>query len=249
MRNVNHGRTDHARGIHRWIFVVSLCLAALSADTILKAAPITLAFDAQVTSIVRSPLSDFDIPFPIAVGDTIRGRFSFEPSPLGHLGTQETGLRIDVGDVVLESPTFEIKTSLNQVPPGGPLEFSDFISVSCSLLATTGAQCDPGSVPGAESVRWRTLMTLGGMSPLLEANILPGDIGIWNAFTGRGLTLSFTPTEGDGSVRVATHVGLFIVVPEPSSQLAVGIALLLVFTRLHARVRHRSFKSSSANQT
>jgi hypothetical protein len=247
MRNVNHGRTDHARGIHRWIFVVSLCLAALSADTLLKAAPITLAFDVQVSRIFRSPFSDFDIPFPVALGDTIHGQFTFEPSPLGHLGTQDTGLRLDVGGVVLESPTYEIKTALHQSSTSLPLEFFDFTSVACSLLSI-GPQCDPGTVPGTD-VSWRMLMTLGVKSPLLDVNTLTADVGIWNAFTGRGLTLHFTPLEGDGAVEVGGIVGPFIVVPEPSSQLGVGIAILLVLTRSHARVRRRWFTSSSANQT
>ncbi len=203
----------------------------------------------QVSRIFRSPFSDFDIPFPVALGDTIHGRFTFEPSPLGHLGMQELGLRIDVGGVVLESPTFEIRTAIHQASPRPPLEFFDFMSVTCSF-SNNEAPCNPGTVPGADSVKWRPFLELGVESPLLTPNDLSGDVAIWNAFTGRGLTLHFTPLEGVGLVEVGGIVGPFVVVPEPTfSQLGVGIALCLVFIRLHVHVRNRRFAFRSANQT
>jgi hypothetical protein len=153
MKMLNQGRFDCRAKSQFLLILCGVGVGVLSQRAVATAAPITLAFDAEVTSIFRLPISDFDIPFPVAVGDTIHGRFTFEPSPLGHLGMQETGLRFDVGKVVLDSPTYDIYTALNQASTGLPLEFFDVTEVTCSLLSIR-AQCEPGSVPGAESIEW-----------------------------------------------------------------------------------------------
>lgn len=157
-----------------------------------RAAPVTFRFDAEVTSIFATPSADIELPFDVLIGDTIRGQFTFEPAPIGQMGTQELGLQFEIGDVTLHSSTYEIIIALNQFPPLGSPTFEpfDIISVGCSSVGD--ADCIPKSVPGSNSIEWRPLMQLSAVSPTLNSIELISDPAIWNMLDHRSLQLSST---------------------------------------------------------
>lgn len=207
-------------------FLVALA-AAWFAGSASFAAPITLAFSAQVIDIFESSPGVVDLPFAVSIGDSIQGTFSYEPPPAGRPGVQAHELTFDIGNVELRSQGYVISAIPNQYPPVGtplPLQPFDQIVVGCSL-SDSGTQCNPG-VPGNASVRWESFMDLTGDSPILSGVSLPADLSIWNQFTARGLELTFLSSAG--GLRVGALVGPFTVVPEPHWQLAlVGAASLL----------------------
>ncbi len=202
-----------------------------------RAAPVTFAFDAQITTVFQSD-TGFEFPFEASVGDTIRGRFSFEPSPLGKIGPQDLGIQFDIADLLLQSPTYEIALSRNLPPPLGSEDIGliDTISVACSFLSTR-PQCSPGTVPGRTDIRWRLSMQLGGESPILSSFDLIGDPDIWNSFTGRSLELDFF-TPGVGGGFVGAIVGPINAVPEPNPRTTMA---LLMFSLLTHRFSMRHF--------
>ena len=150
-------------------FIQAICSAILPALLFASwmsaaghAAPITLAFSAQVTSIYESSPGVVDLPFTVSVGDSINGTFSYEPAPFA--GVQPYALTFDIANVQLRSQGYDTFVALNQFGPvGEPLEPIDQIVVGCSL-SSSGAQCDPGTVPGDVSVSWRSFMSLSGNS-------------------------------------------------------------------------------------
>jgi hypothetical protein len=214
----------------------------------LQAAPVTFAFDAEITNIYVSPSASFDLPFEVDVGDTIHGRFTFEPAPLGRMGRQDLGLQFEIGGVQLQSPTYDLSIALRQYPPLGfePFEPFDLISVSCSILSNY-AQCEPGTVPGASHINWRTLMTMAAAPPILSSHDLIGDVELWNSFQARSVDLNFTSSGlGGGLVSVSAEVGRMFIVPEPlgSNSLFCGMIALvtLYFTRSAICVHHHRFR-------
>ena len=241
--------------ISRTLGVALLATVLTLVSVCSHAAPISLAFDAEVTNIFLSPTADFELPFQVKVGDPIHGRFTFEPSPLGSIGQQDTGIRFEVAGTILESPTYDIRLTLNEVRrpnrrpftpddifpkvdevplEPGPLEYIDIVTVACSFLSNQ-AQCVPGIVPGATEIEWRPTMLLAGDSPILSGYDLIGDPLIWNRFTNRSLTLHFWSTAGGAFIDAI--VGPMKVVPEPPSwQLTVLLLSLILTIRAYRAV-------------
>ena len=144
MKTLIHGRSDELRRFHWWSVVVVLFFAMLTFGKLLRASPITFGCDAEVTNVLITPSPDFNVPFEVHAGDTIHGRFTFEPSPIGHLGSQDFGLEFEIGGSTLATSTYEILAALNQ-PTRPPSDLIDQLSVDCFF--TPGAsQCTPGTV-------------------------------------------------------------------------------------------------------
>jgi hypothetical protein len=216
-------------------FAVILCgpvplaiASAFLANSASHATPITFAFDAHVTNVAIFP--PFNLPFPVAVGDTIHGQFSFEPYPAGNFGVQQMPLRLDIAKTILESSAIEMSQLLNQPPPyfngSAPnLDYgmlTDLIGVQCPL---TG--CSPNSVPGSAATRWDATLTFDGPSPILSNHLnLTGDVDVWNALPLRGLVVNLSSEQG--GARIDALAGPLTSTPEPSSAtLAVLAASVL----------------------
>ena len=201
------------------------------------AAPITLAFSAQVVDIYESSPGVVDLPFTVSVGDSINGTLSYEPPPVGLPGVQAYELTFDIGNVQLRSQGYEIRVLPRQLGPiGGPLEPFDQIVVGCSL-SSSGAQCDPGTVPGDASVSWRSFMSLSGNSPILSGYGLPADPSVWNQLTSRSLELNFKPVSSIGLLSIGAIAGPFTVVPEPpAASVIAGLGLFLLSCGLRGRL-------------
>ena len=184
---------------------------------VVQAAPVTFQFKAEVTSIVESSSANIELPWTISVGDPIQGRFTFEPAPIGQMGTQEFGIQFAFGDAILQSSTYEIIIARNQFPPLGSTTFEpfDMITVGCSL-SQNGAPCIPGYVQGAGQIQWRSFISLTAEPPTLSDSELIGDVDIWNSFNGRSLQLNFL-TPGVGGVSIGALFGPFSIVPEPET--------------------------------
>jgi hypothetical protein len=214
--------------LNRILAVIIAAVSLASPATRSYGAPMTFAFDAEVTSIVVATSTGFGFPFEVSIGDNIAGRFTFEPAPLGRIGPQDLGIEFRIADLMLHSPTYEIVIGLNLFPPFGSEDFepSDVITVACSLLSTR-PQCMPGTVPGAAGIEWRPFMQLSGPSPILSNHDLIGDSEIWNSFTGRSLELDFF-TPGIGGGFVGAIVGQVRSIPEPATCRTI-VVLALTF--------------------
>ena len=200
------------------------------------AAPITLAFSAQVTSIYESSPGVVDLPFTVSVGDSINGTFSYEPPPVGLPGVQAYELTFDIGNVQLRSQGYEIFVKPGEFGPvGGPVERFDQVVVGCSL-SDSGTQCNPGTVPGNASASLWSVMDLIGDYPSLTGFGLPADLSEWNRLTARSLELKFTPVSSIGLLRIGAIAGPFTVVPEPACSVLVSVCLVRLVNL--SRMRH-----------
>jgi hypothetical protein len=196
----------------------------------LQAAPVTFAFDAEVTSVYRSPSLSFELPFEVSVGDTIHGRFTFEPAPLGRMGRQDLGMQFEISGVKLHSPIYDLRIFLNQYPPDGfePFEPLDHMFLSCSPLSGQSG-CFSGTVPGASHITWRPFMSLSANSPLLNNHDLIGDPEVWNQFSARSIELSFAST--GGLVFFGAAMGSIVAVPEPHSVIIASCGMIAAVLR------------------
>jgi hypothetical protein len=200
-----------------------------------KATPITFQFDAQVTTVTIVP--PFQLPFSVAAGDTIHGRFSFEPYPAGNFGVQQTLLHFDVGGVALQSSIFEITEAFNQYPPHTPEDNgvlgmpTDSLHLNCLLSG-----CSPLAFPGRIDLKWRPYIDLSGESPILSQFLdLTGDLRIWNNLPQRSLVLDLY--DQFGGARIDALVGHLTSTPEPSTLSLAGIPLLFACISLPGRLR------------
>ena len=235
MAESKHFRTGHCVSLKRLaVSALALCVssALLAAGTALPAAPVTFAFDADVVSVSPVPTSNVGLPFDVNVGDVIHGKFSFEPSPVGSIGRQDTGIEFRLRGLVLKSPSFDISFADRQIPPimltdptADPLEAVDSIYISCSSLPSQ-TQCSPDIVPGSVGVHWRPFMSLHGPSPIFTSYDLVGDTDFWNVFANRSLDLHFVSQMA--GTTVSALIGPMTVVPEPTALFAAFTASILL---------------------
>jgi hypothetical protein len=122
----------------------------------LHAAPLTFRFDAQISRLSLG--SPFDLPFEFQLGDTISGKFTFEPGP---------GVEINDVAVVAEQPLpFEFNIDGVRLPTSGYriVAFDDSFDYDSERPPYDGlaldcreASCTPDTVtlPGNEPFKVR----------------------------------------------------------------------------------------------
>jgi len=89
----------------------------LVAGSVVKAVPVTFAFDAEITSINRSADATFDLPFSAMVGDTFSGLLEFEPFDFGQ-SAETSSLKVHLGSEVFSIEDTILYTYRAIPPPG-----------------------------------------------------------------------------------------------------------------------------------
>jgi hypothetical protein len=188
--------------------------------------------------------SPFDLPFEFQVGDTISGKFTFEPGP---------GVEINDVAVVAEQPLpFEFNIDGVRLPTSGYriVAFDDSFAYDSEgppydglALDCWEASCTPDTVtiPGSEPFKVRWEMRLTGSSSVWSTPQIFGDINLWNALTDeRRIHVNFD-NAGPGSVGLDAVVSSMVQVPEPGfvSHLLLLSAILSSSYSRAARRRRR----------
>lgn len=223
-----------------------ICLyAALAASQPVAAAPLTLAFEAEIDDVFRSTSTTIDLE--IGPGDKVTGKFTFEPfflpplqNPLERQDVevfQQYRASVQLGEKSLQTPSAPASLTLTAVNNAFVLDDQDVLQDSVQFGGEL-IQTDTYTWPSLGSAELQ--MELWGHSALLRSAGIPGDVAVLNQFEFlRSLRVTLVDASGELLVVRAT-IGGFTAVPEP---LTGGTALLMVAcgvclaTRLRGQVQ------------
>ena len=208
---------------------VFLMNAFLALDPRVEAAPVTLRFDATIGTV--STGIPFDSGVQFSLGDTISGKFTFDPAEgdggMSFHAVQPYDFFLNINYVSLFTPSFEIEAINNTViisdcPAGvdclsGPVDELDLGGGGLSWVENA----PPLNIdPSKSGFR----MTLNGMANVLAQASHPSDADVWNDFDlRRQFDVDFEDGNG-GAIGFVATLGEFVAIPEPSS---LGLASLL----------------------
>jgi hypothetical protein len=182
----------------------------------LYAAPLTFRFDAQISSVSLG--GPFNLPFEFQVGDTISGKFTFEP-----------GAGVAINDMAVgsdQSLPVEFNINGTSVLTSGYriVAFDDSVDYDSEhppydglVLSCREASCAPEvvSLSGSEPFKVRWEMRLSGSASVWSKPAIVSDVDVWNAFSDdRRIFIGFDNL-GPGSIGLDAVVNSMVQVPEP----------------------------------
>lgn len=194
---------------------------------IAEAAPVTFAFDATITEVF--PGVPFNFPLTYQVGDSITGKFTFEPeqappNAFKFESLQPYDLKLEISGTVLTSPGYGIRVADEVYFSHAPWNVADVINVGSFLDGDITIPPPVLTLPGSVPFRFRvTLELIGADNPISDPDIT-SDPSLWNSFDSeRTINVGFSAsTPGStGSVAFKAIVGEMLLVPEPSGALLV----------------------------
>lgn len=224
--------SNHGRELSRCSILAlrSNCAALIAAAVTLVlsssqvfAETVTLRFDATVDQVFGFNTDRF--PFEFAQGDSISGRFTFEPGPGETVADNAITAKqlfkfefrfasIDVGtdaygiEIINDSPVAD-----------GPLPigFVDVAKFACSPSSIQSCTPNSMTLPNGNEAEMGFRMSLLGDASTLALPHVSSDPTVWNGFLReRSLALSFRIDDLAGVTAFAT-VSTFSVVPEPQT--------------------------------
>lgn len=216
----NHGHLAALWLPRRQLWVVLSAIALVTSSRV-DAAPVTLHFSATIETV--PPGIPFDAGIHFALGDTISGDFTFEPTQgdggQSYRAVQPYDFILNINGVSVFTPSFTIEAIDNVLvvsdcPPGVNCLSGVFdeLIVGGSFLA--GVENQPALGIAADRSSFR--MELYGLPHLLSQGSIPSDDEAWNAFqVETSLGVSFENGVG-GVVGFQAKLSNFTTIPEPS---------------------------------
>lgn len=217
----------------RFTFACSAIALTLVSPQV-RAAPVTLAFEAEIVRVFDTVPFDAGVSFDL--GDRVTGRFTFEPDEVGGGGipgiptafeSQQSGRAfITVNGVEFSTPEAATGITIQS--------FNDSFSTRFGILdnITVGSQLAPtpdDAAPNVESAGMA--LFLEGDADAMPGAIIPADPGVWNQLLNFDRRLRLTLRDGsDGSVGFVADLtpGSFAVIPEPTAWMLVSVPVLAV---------------------
>jgi hypothetical protein len=217
-------------------FIGTALVVLAGSQSVANAASIAFSAQAQITSIVSGFGADPVLPVNLSVGDTITATFAFDdaapgvfdPSTFWTNYQEEHAFRFMLNGVALESPSYLLQF-LDNSPYEDPTDYGDVGPHGPS----DGLEIQVVQSPGAPVSFWQAFIALAGESHILNSNEVTEDVAVWNKFTYRLLTFGFSNSGGNKFTFVQANLGIFKVVPEPSTAalLVIGCVVALVVRR------------------
>ncbi len=215
------------------------------------AAQVTLAFEAQIASILSSK-GGTNLPFNASVGDTLAATFTFDPASGGPLYPQPGTMQFVLGGETLKIAGFQIAVrndySPNQIPLTGSIAdpantpivdqgpgISDHISLTC----LTQGVFNCGTIPSHSELAYRPTVVLAGLADILSSQDLTANVAAWNSFTFREMSLSFVDLDTNGETYLGAYIGPLHAIPEPGTQFMVAGVIGASLRNLRCRRRGR----------
>jgi len=224
---------------HRLSGIVLAIRALALAHRSQSAELLTFAFDAQIETIFDT--TPFASGINVETGDTITGRFTFEPiaaSGQQSLTTvQLTPAQLLIDGVSFITPSVLSDFTLRSVNKGGvadaPFSVADSISAG-STITPSNADDFPNLSLDRSSFR----ISLLGEDEILNGASFPADSKVWNAFKFNRQILVNLRGRGGETLAFQGTLGDFSLVPEPVSGLIAilllsGVALANATNRLY----------------
>jgi len=217
----------------------------LANGPVLEAAPVTFAFEAEVSRV--DLLSPADLPFTVENGDVLTGQFTFEPldaepglfgfGPSSTETVQEFDFSLSVESTILSKPSYTLQVIDNNRVIDSSL-FSDQI-----LFGVLGKPLAPRvPVPGTDNLFWGLRLLLPADGSVLTGPDISSDSEVWNQFKGHFI-LNFQEASGTNISTVLSIRGSirnFLVVPEPSTFCLAIVACCCAFSRKFYSTNRRS---------
>lgn len=213
--------------------VVAVCLTMATGSCL--ATPVTFAFEAEITTVFLGIPFESGIDF--SVGDTISGRFTFDPleecavfdgpgQPLGGLceTTQPFSFSVEIDGATFRTSDYELKVRDHVAVIDSPFAGgADIIDSSGEL-----SPLDPLAFPNIDSNTSSFNMSLWKYSDSLAVASVPASVEIWNRY-GSTRTIDILLRDGLGHVvGFQAAIGRFSVIPEPSSFCLLSLISLWV---------------------
>jgi hypothetical protein len=216
----------------------------LASSDLVQAAPVTLAFEATINTVI--PGIPFDSGLDYRVGDVVKGRFTFDPQigtdNMYLLAPQPHELVLDIHGAVFATPGFQIESvNDSSISDFDLASVVDILNVGAGGLSPANSATFPNLDPHQSSFRLTLYgpQTIYGPAIALQIASLPANVADWNTFTiWRQLSVAFGDGKG-GAIGFQATVGPFTAVPEPASgELA---SLLVAFGLLkHRQIEHNN---------
>ncbi len=195
----------------------------------LLAAPLTFAFDATIDNTFAGV--PFESGLSFAQGDTVSGKFTFDPNPGGGstiTTIQPHSFSLLIGNVELSCPSYQITANDNAfVVDSGFEPFIDQLELRGAGLfpaEDTGISIDPLQ-SNFNLDLWAAAASFLGEPPVLAPANIPGQVEIWNAFNSwRTFQVIFRDGFG-GTTGFSATVSPFTAVPEPSAMFLVVLCI------------------------
>jgi len=218
-------------------FVGVFAVLMFGTQAMLQAAPVTFAFDAEITTVSRGIPFDSGVDF--AVGDTISGQFTLDPledcavfdgpvQPLGDLcaTTQSSSFTVDINGAILRTPGFDLDVR------NDTLILDSSLATDIDSIESRGGNLsplDPISFPNIDPATSSFNMSLWAFAHRLSITSVPGSVETWNQFRLKRV-ISIHLRDGLGNVMgFQAAVGDFSVIPEPSTLCLVILISLGIF--------------------
>ena len=218
---------------------LALVLAVVSDSA--TAAPVTFEFEAEVSTIYDT--IPFDSGLDVQNGDTVTGRFTFEP----HMTEDQSFFEVIqpyAASLWVESAQFATPNSIADLTlrarnNSAIADFPPATSIDIIELGSTLGPSYPGALPNVALDQSFFRMSLWGDDSVFQSANLPAEPSIWNSLQLlRSIDVGIRGKTG-GSLSFQARVASFSVVPEPDTA-----ALLLLLVACHGCIREREKRKS-----
>jgi len=211
-------------------FFVAVAVLVFGASSAIQAAPVTFAFDAEITLIDRSPDATFDLPSNAMVGDALSGLLQFEPFSFGQ-SIQASNLSVNLGSEIFSIEGAPLTTQNNLALALHPVGVAIVDSIGVGLCpsissCTVALSSSSNDIELAHLWLWLSGVTeyeIGSGEGLIGTGESLGDADVWNRLTNRRVFMTFISSSGPGSIQLEAVIGSMTAIPEPSSLMLMMI--------------------------
>lgn len=221
-------------------FGLAALLAGMVTSSTLHGSQLVFAFEATISE-VPSEFASLNLPFSLAVGQTLTAQYSF-PAATDLFDLFNNSSLAKEGLISIDFAGFGATAPLNLgLVSDGAIFDPPIPQLGASLLLSYASPTNVVPAWGANiaGTRWNTNLSLAGAYGTIADLHQIMDVKVWNAFTTeRRLKLQFAafPAGQFQELNVIATLGPFTAVPEPSSAtLIVAPIVMLVAHLIKAR--------------
>lgn len=198
------------------------------------AAPVTFAFEAEITEVSPSADVDSTLPPEFDLGQLIDGLVTFEPPFTFGQDTEGASLSLSIDGTIVNGSRLTFDTARVIGGTGNSVSSQESVSIrseNSSTIASTFPH--PFSVSQIELLTIRNDFFDPPFNPLVDRI---QNVSFWNSFESRRLFIDIRSGSSRVEYRIIALLGPATLVPEPAS-LATSFAILAIATITHRRRR------------